>query len=174
MLTRNRWHLWVATLTAASFYSFISGVVADRSMYTPIKIKSIKPLGPQLSPDVTNVSRDGGYSSLVNGRIIWTYDDTECFDESGQQLSFISNTASYSDQPDKNISTVADFGVIEVGKDENGKPKKAILADETVGTGGWIPFQADELDFNNRNKGNERVAICKLPTSQRFVASFQH
>ena len=78
----------------------------------------------------------------------------------------ISNTASCSDQPDKNISTVADFGVIEVGKDEDGKPKKAILADETVGTGGWVPFQADELDFNNRNKGNERVAICKLPASE--------
>ena len=174
MLTRNRWQSWVATLTAASFYSFVSGVVSERSTYTPIKIKNIKPLGPQLSPGVTNVSRDGGYSSLVNGRIIWIYDDTECFDKHGQQLSFISNTASYSDQPDKNISTVADFGVIEVGKDEDGKPQKAILADETVGTGGWIPFQADELDFNNRNKGNERVAICKLPTSEQSLAPFWH
>ena len=174
MLTRNRWQSWVATLTAACFYSLVSGVVAESSTYTPIKIKSIKALGPQLSPGVTNVSRDGGYSSLVNGRIIWIYDDTECFDGNGHQLSFISNTASYSDQPDKNISTVVDFGVIEVGKDENGKPKKAILADETVGTGGWVPFQADELDFNDRNKGNERVAICKPPTSEQSILPFWH
>ena len=131
------------------------------SSWTPVVIKNVTEVGPQLSAGVTNVSRDGGYSSLINGKIVWTYDDTECFDHEGNQLSFISNTASYSDQPNKNVSNVADFGVVEVGKDKNGEPKRAILADTTVGTGGWILFQADELDFNNQRKGKERVAICK-------------
>ena len=139
------------------------------ALWTPIVVKKVTELGPQLSPGVTNVSRDGGYSSLINGRVVWAYDDTECFDDDGKQLSFISNTASYSDRPDKDISKVVDFGVVEVGKDKNGKPKKAILADETVGTGGWIPFQADELDFNDKNKGKERVAICKSPFGQHSL-----
>ena len=130
--------------------------------WTPVVVKNVTELGAQLSPDVTNVSRDGGYSSLINGKVVWAYDDTECFDHEGNQLSFISNTASISNQPNKNVSNVADFGVVEVGKDQNGEPKRAILADTTVGTGGWIPFQPDELDFNNQRKGTQRVAICKL------------
>ena len=129
--------------------------------WTPIFVKKVTELGPQISPDVTDVSRDGGYSSLINGNIVWIYDDTECFDQEGTQISFISNTAAYSAQPNQNISNLVDFGVIEVGKDKNGQPKRAILADTTVGTGGWIPFGADELDFNDKRKGQERVAICK-------------
>lgn len=153
--------MWVTiSIVASTFPPVLS------APWTPVVVKKVTQLGPQLSPGVTNVSRDGGYSSLINGRIIWTYDDTECFDNDGEQLSFISNTAAYSDRPDKDVSKVVDFGVIEVGKDGDGKPKKAILADKTVGTGGWIPFQADELDFNEKNKGKERVAICKLPVGQ--------
>lgn len=144
-------HLVVITLLPALGFS-----------WTPVVVKNVTELGAQLSPDVTNVSRDGGFSSLINGKVVWAYDDTECFDHGGNQLSFISNTASISNQPNKNVSNVADFGVVEVGKDQNGEPKRAILADTTVGTGGWIPFQSDELDFNNQRKGKQRVAICKL------------
>ena len=141
--------------------------------WTPVVVKNVTELGPQLSPSVTSVSRDGGYSSLINGQIVWTYDDTECFDYEGNQLSFISNTASCSDEPNKNVSIVADFGVVEVGTDKNGKPKRAILADTTVGTGGWIPFQPDELDFNNKGKGKQRVAICRLQSCQFVSHDFQ-
>lgn len=132
------------------------------TQWTPIVVKNVTEIGPQLSPGVTDVSRDGGYSALVNGNIVWLYDDTECFNREGKQLSFVSNTASYSDQPNKNMSTVADFGVIDLGKDKDGKKQSAILADTTVGTGGWIPFQADELQFNKQKKGQERVAICQI------------
>ncbi len=122
---------------------------------------NVTTLGPQFSPDVTNVSRDGGYSALINGNIIWLYDDTECTDLQGNQLSFISNTATY--QLDrKNVSTVTDFGVVNLGTTPGGSPKTAILAGTTVGTGGWVPFQPDELDFNQQMVGKERVAICKL------------
>ena len=130
--------------------------------WTPIVVKNVTELGPQLSPGVTDVSRDGGYSVLINGHIVWIYDDTECFDREGDQLSFVSNTAAYSDQPNKNVSTVADFGVVDLGKDKNGKQKSAILADKSVGTGGWIPFQPDELQFNKQKNGQERVAICRF------------
>lgn len=58
------------------------------------------------------------------------------------------------------MSTVKDFGVVMVGKDNEGRKQYAILADKTVGTGGWIPFLQDELDFNNKNGNGQRVAIC--------------
>ena len=129
--------------------------------YTPLVVKNMTALGPQLTPDVTYVSRDGGYSVLINGNIVWLYDDTECMDSKGKQLSFVSNTAAYANQPNKNVSTVADFGVMQVGTDSNGNQNYAILADTSVGTGGWIPFQPDELDFNQQKKWVERVAICE-------------
>jgi len=145
--------------TTAVFAIYIATSSAATS-WTPIAVKNVTELGPQLSPGVTDVSRDGGYTALINGKIVWLYDDTECFDREGAQLSFISNTAAYSSQPDKNLSTVTDFGVVNAGKDKNGESKMAILADTTVGTGGWIPFQPDELEFNKQKNGQERVAIC--------------
>ena len=131
------------------------------SAWTPIIVKKVTSLGPQLTPDVTSVSRDGGYSALINGNIVWLYDDTECNDLQGNQLSFVSNTATYQDT--KNVSTVTDFGVVNLGTNKDGSPKTAVLAGTTVGTGGWIPFQPDELDFNQQMIGKERVAICEPP-----------
>ena len=128
--------------------------------YTPIVVKNVTELGPQITPDVTNVSRDGGHSALINNNIVWLYDDTECLDSKGSQLSFVSNTAAVCASPQNNINLLRDFGVVNVGKDKDGSPKNAILAGTTVGTGGWVPFQPDELDFNNQMKGKERVAIC--------------
>ena len=125
-----------------------------------VNVKNIRFIGSQITPDVTDVSRDGGYSVLINGNIVWLYDDTECMGYAGQQLSFVSNTAAVS-QPNQNISTVQDFGVVLVGEDSQGRKEYAILANDTVGTGGWIPFQPDELQFNDDNKGQERVAICE-------------
>ena len=139
--------------------------------WTPIVVKNITTLGPQLTPDVTNVSRDGGYSALINGKIVYLYDDTECMDSHGTQLSFVSNTAAYASNPNTNIATVTDFGVVNLGTDTNGAPKNAILADTSVETGGWIPFQTDELDFNGQKKGRERVAICMLPGQYEAGAS---
>lgn len=132
--------------------------------WTPIVVKNITTLGPQLTPDVTNVSRDGGYSALINGNIIWLYDDTECMDTQGNQLSFVSNTAAYANQADSNIATVTDFGIVNLGTNPDGSPKTAILAHTTVGTGGWIPFQSEELQYNKQMNGKERVAICEHPS----------
>ena len=97
---------------------------------------------------------------MINSQVVWLYDDTECLGYAGNQLSFVSNTATYA-YPNQNISTVEDFGVVMVGEDAYGRKEYAILANDTVGTGGWIPFLADELQFNDNNKGQERVAICE-------------
>ncbi len=136
---------------------------------TPIVVKNVTTLGPQLTPDVTNVSRDGGYSVLINENIVWLYDDTECMDSQGAQLSFISNTAAYTNQPDSNIGSVTDFGVVKLGANPDGSPKSAILAHTTVGSGGWIPFQPDELHYNEQKKGKERVAICESLSIYRYL-----
>ncbi|KAL8806753.1 MAG: hypothetical protein Q9182_001151 [Xanthomendoza sp. 2 TL-2023] len=144
--------------------------------WTPIAVKNITQLGPQITPDVTRVSRDGGYSVLLNGRIIWLYDDTECLDREGKQLSFVSNTAAYAKEPNKNVSILLDFGAEAVGKDQKtGKENYAILADTTVATGGWVTFSPDELDFNLQRQGIERVAIwpgtspTPYSTTQAFI-----
>ncbi|KAI9875602.1 MAG: hypothetical protein M1830_008218 [Pleopsidium flavum] len=142
--------------------------------WTPIIIKNVTQLGPQLTPDVTNVSRDGGHSVLINGNIVWLYDDTECMGFAGNQLSFISNTAAYANKPNADISTVQDFGVVMVGEDQYGRKQYAISADKTVGTGGWIPFLQEELDFN-KNSNAQRVAIwpgtspTPISTTQAFI-----
>ena len=130
---------------------------------TPVIVKTVTNLGPQLTPDVTDVSRDGGYSALINGKIVWLYDDTECMDMTGTQLSFVSNTAAYqSFDNGNNVSTITDFGVVDLGSNQDGNPKTAILANTTVRTGGWIPFVQDELEFNKENNGKQRVAICEF------------
>ena len=131
--------------------------------WTPIVVQTVTTLGSQMNPDVTRVSRDGGYSALINGNIVWLYDDTECLDLGGDQLSFVSNTAAYQNLAPENVSLVTDFGVVNLGKDEDERSKTAILAGKTVGTGGWISFQQDELVFNEQNNGRERVAICESP-----------
>lgn len=133
--------------------------------WTPIVVKNVIALGSQLTPDVTNVSRDGGYSALINGNIVWLFDDTECMDTQGTQLSFVSNTAAYASETVNTISTLADFGIVNLGQNPDGSPKTAILAHTTVGTGGWIPFQPDELQYNEQMNGKERVAICELSLS---------
>lgn len=123
-------------------------------------IGNITHLGPLHSPDVTGVSRDGGTSVLLNGRITWIFDDTECLSEANQQLGFVSNSASHNKEPNANISSLQDFGIVNTGKNSQGKSEYAIRAGGSVGTGGWIPFKHTELDFNREDSGKSRVAIC--------------
>lgn len=152
------YHLGLSWMLSSLMYITITPAQAEQ--WTRLSIRNITLIGPQLAPDVTNVSRDGGYSVLINDNVVWLYDDTECMGYAGNQLSFVSNTAALS-YPNQNISVVDDFGVVEVGEDRYGRKESAILANDTVGTGGWIPFMPDELQFNDNNKGQERVAICK-------------
>lgn len=146
---------------AACIWSLVCSVPLLSASYSPIAVRNVTLLGPQLTPDVQSVSRDGGHSVLINGNVVWLYDDTECRDSKGKQLSFVSNTAAISASPNDNITLVRDFGVVNLGREKNGGPKNAILADTSVGTGGWIPFQPDELQFNREMNGKQRVAICQ-------------
>lgn len=129
-------------------------------LFTPIVVKEVTMLGTQQTADVTNVSRDGGYSVLINGHVLWLYDDTECMDLDGSLLSFVANTAAYASRPHQDVLALADFGVVTLGRDRLGRERTAIVADSTAGTQGWIPFQPDELDFNTKMNGKQRVAIC--------------
>lgn len=124
--------------------------------WTPIVVKKVIPLGPQVSTGVRNVSRDGGFSALINGNIVWLYDDTECFDSQGRQISFVPNSAAYASEPNQNLSLVTDFDVIEAEYDFSSKNNYAKLPST------WIPFSPDELDFNRGSGNKERVAICEL------------
>lgn len=146
----------------ACLYSSFSSVYGQT--WTPILVKEVRSLGPQYSPDITNVSRDGGYSVLINSHVLWLYDDTECMDLEGNQLSFVSNSAAYADRPNENISSVADFNTARVGEDAYGGNRYAIVAHSGVGTEGWIRYGADELDFNAEMTRKERVAICGFIT----------
>lgn len=139
---------------------YITFSIVYGQTWTPVLVKEVKTLGPQYSPDVTNVSRDGGYSVLINAQILWLYDDTECMDLEGNQLSFVSNSAAYADRPNENISSVTDFNTARVGEDASKGERYAIVANTDVGTEGWIRFGADELDFNAEMTRKERVAIC--------------
>ncbi|KAI9815561.1 MAG: hypothetical protein M1827_002695 [Pycnora praestabilis] len=143
--------------------------------WTSVVVKNVTRLGPQITPQVTDVSRDGGSSVLVNGNIVWLYDDTECLSLEGDQLSFVSNTAAYAANLKSNVTIVHDFGIVTVGKDKYGNKETAILANYSVGDGGWVPFNQDELDFNNENVGKQRVAIwpgsspTPISTKQAFL-----
>lgn len=123
-------------------------------------ISNVTNLGPLHSPDITGVSRDGGASVLLNSRILWIFDDTECLSATNQQLGFVSNSASYSSEPNGNISLLNNFGVVTAGNDEDGHKQYAIRAGGPIGTGGWIPFKKVELEFNGEQPGKDRIAIC--------------
>ena len=152
--------IWNIITTLIFDYCHLLTLVASQAE-SLIIVKNVTLLGPQTTPDVTNVSRDGGHSALINGNIVWLYDDTECLGYAGDQLSFVSNTAAFASQPNTDVLQMQDFGIVRVGNDKYGRIQFAILADTTVGTGGWIPFQQDELDYNKAKNGQERVAICK-------------
>ena len=134
--------------------TFLSMALAEP--WTVVRVENIEFLGTQQTPDVTKVSRDGGFSCLINGnKAVWTYADTECFSSNGHQLSFLSNTAATS-EPNKNISLVHDYGIEIV---ERGN--RAILAGDVVGMGGWINLTREEYEFNEYNANRRRIAVCK-------------
>ena len=58
-------HPWTSSLLVISLFLSIA---LSTSL---VSVKNVTFLGPQLSPDVEDVSRDGGYSVLVNGNIVW-------------------------------------------------------------------------------------------------------
>ena len=127
-----------------------------------LSISNTTYLGPLHSPDVTGLSRDGGASVLLDGRIIWIFDDTECLSETGQQIGFVSNSASYNLDPNGNITNLQDFGIVKAGKNGRSQYEYAIRAGGNAGKGGWIPFKHPDLEFNEKLPGKARIAICEF------------
>jgi hypothetical protein len=126
-----------------------------------IHIKNISYLGPQLSPRLSGLSRDGGASVLLNGHVVWLFDDTEVTSNDEELLIFVSNTAAYSHAPKSNLTLLDNFGISASGKQSPSQSEHALAADKSLSGGGWIPFAEDELAFNRQDPGNERFAICR-------------
>ena len=132
-------------------------------------VKEVSVLGAQISPSLTRVSRDGGYSVLLDGQIVWLYDDTESLSDSGSLLSFVSNSAAYASQPHSSSLNVRDFSVVSVDAGPGGGKDSAVLGGEVAEAGGWIPFEAYERRFNTEKKdGDERIAVCTSTWSRRI------
>ena len=123
-------------------------------------VKNVTLLGPQRSTTVTNLSRDGGSSVLLNGNIVWLYDDTASRDKNGDIISFLSNTAAYSSEPNGSVTLVRDFGVVLANQSNPFQLETGILATEVVQNGGWIPFTEEEAAVNQKDASQKRVAIC--------------
>jgi hypothetical protein len=145
---------------AATGAAAAAAAAATERAWSPVVVDDVVPLGAQVSPELTNVSRDGGHSVLLNRRIVWLYADTECIGDDGARLSFASNTAAYAAQPRADIAAVRDFGLVAVGRNAFGDAENAVLAPDAVDGGGWVPFGADERRYNELNQGKRRIAIC--------------
>ncbi|KAF1982719.1 hypothetical protein K402DRAFT_424293 [Aulographum hederae CBS 113979] len=122
-------------------------LVTVASTSTPQKslvaVSHVKALGVQQSQQIPNIYRDGGYSVLLNGKVIWLYDDTQINVEEGDGIiSFFSNSAAFSADPNRDILAVDDADSAHANA-----------------TGGWIPFTESELAFNREYDGSVRVAI---------------
>ena len=126
-----------------------------------IQVKTITYLGPQISPQLTGLSRDGGVSVLLNDHVVWLYDDTQLTSSTDELLLFVSNTAAYSHAPQANLTFLQNFGISEAGGQGGTSGEQTLSIDITLSGGGWIPFTKDELTFNRQDPGKERIAICR-------------
>ena len=149
--------IW-SNATDANNVTQVSREVDSSSQY--LTVKKVTILGAQHSTSVTNISRDGGSSVLLNGNVVWLYDDTASRNRSGGIISFLSNTAAYSSDPNGSVTSVRDFGALLVNQSDPFKLETGILAHDVVKNGGWIPFNETETETNRKDPMQERVAIC--------------
>ena len=132
-----------------------------------IDIKKITYLGPQTSPQFPGVgslslSRDGGASVLLNGKVVWLFDDTQVTSNAEELLLlFVSNTAAYSHAPNGNLTLLKDFGISTAARQSGAPGGQNLTIDKALSAGGCIPFTKDELLFNRQDPGKERVAIYR-------------
>ena len=75
---RERWHIHVFTapiifLLNLAILSMLSAAFPDHALdpWTEIAVDRVELIGSQKSPNVTEVSRDGGISGLIGSQIIW-------------------------------------------------------------------------------------------------------
>ncbi|MEK8029808.1 DUF4185 domain-containing protein [Ideonella sp. DXS29W] len=83
--------------------------------------------------------RDGSYSALVNGRAVWTFNDT-CMDDGGVLGDqFIDNTLAWS----KKLKASNGINLTRDLEDVEGVPVR------------FVPFTQGEIDFTNSHQPNE-------------------
>ena len=135
-----------------------------------VTVQNVTLLGPQVILGLPGLSRDGGASVLLDGKIIWLFDDTQILSETGQLELFVSNTASYSDQPNDNITLLQNFG-IPAEQSSTQQQQKTVQNQATVENGGWVPFIHSEAALNEVDPGKERIAICESSTARYVTAN---
>ena len=60
-----------------------------------------------------------------------------------------------------NLSVVYDSGTQAVNTDSQGQEEYAILEENVIGQGGWVPMNSVESLYNKEHGPEERIAICK-------------
>jgi hypothetical protein len=75
--------------------------------------KNVFYLGQQISPQLPGLSRDSRASVLLNGRLVWLFDDTEVTSKDDELPILMSNAAAYSHAPKGNIILL--FGIFVSG-----------------------------------------------------------
>jgi hypothetical protein len=98
-----------------------------------IHIKGVFCLKWQINPQLPRLSRDGGASVLLNGHLIWLFDDTEVT----PGVVDCSNTTVYSHAPERNITLLRNFGIFTSGKLRTAQ-ERAVIAYQTLSDGGWM------------------------------------
>lgn len=75
--------------------------------------------------------------------MVWLFDNTDIISKDDKPLVFISNTAAYSHAPEGSLTLPQDFDISE--SESSGQGAYAITVDKSLGAGGWILLDEDEL-----------------------------
>lgn len=154
--------MWATAATPLLVYLWLHLHTSLAQQSPPkIHIKDVSDLGPQVNPHLSQLSRDGGASVLLNDHVVWLFDDTQVSSDEDELLVFASNTAAYSHAPKANLTLLQNFGIHASAVQSLGQGGHDTATDQRLSGGGWIPFTADESAFNQQAPGKERVAICK-------------
>ena len=109
--------------------------MAEQS-HPDIHIKNAFYLEWQVSPQLPGLSRDGGTSVLLNGRLVWLFDDTEVTPRM-MSYSFLCPTPLHAPVLLRNITLLRNFGIFASGKLSTAQ-EQAMTAYQTLSDGGWI------------------------------------
>jgi hypothetical protein len=76
-----------------------------------LSVRDVKELGLQENHKAIRTSREGGHSVLINGRVVWLYDNTKQLGKGGTAVSHRRVSAAYSTDPDKRIRLIEDISL---------------------------------------------------------------
>lgn len=129
-----------------------------------ITIKNVTIIGAQTNPGLA-VSRDGGVSVLLNGKVLWLFDDTTVTNSSGTLVSFSSNSAAIASNSN-DVTALQDISYASV---DTGGTKAAFQKNAGDQISDWILLSPSELVFNQNQTSGLRMAICESVTHSNYT-----